>query len=193
VSHLGDQLSALIDGELNGTELDRANAHLAACATCRAEAGSLRRLKHELHALAEVCDADGLTRRLLAMPHAADGAGPDVPEPAENLRPAPGGRRHYGPSRPVGHRGPGGPYDGLSRRPAGRRRGRTVLWSTVSLVVVGVGTAAFTVGGGSGASGPQITPQLEVFDLQHAVTSGDVPFADPVDGPSRIPAMTARP
>ena len=155
---------------------------------------ALRRLKHELHALAEVCDADGLTRRLLAMPHAADGAGLDAPEPSENLRPAaPGGRRRHGQRRPVGHHGRGGPYDGLSRRPAGRRRGRTVLWSTVSLVVVGVGTAAFTVGGGSGASGPKITPQLEVFDLQHAVTSGDVPFVDPVDGPLRVPAMTARP
>jgi anti-sigma factor RsiW len=191
VSHLGDQLSALIDGELSGTELDRANAHLAGCAACRAEAGSLRRLKHELSALAEVCDADGLTRRLLAMPHAADGAGPGAPEPAENLRPAPSGRRR-GQLRPAGHRAPADAYDGLSRRPGGRRRGRTVLWSTVSLVVVGVGTAAFTVGGG-GASGPTITPQLEVFDLQHAVTSGDVPFADPVDGPSRVPAMTATP
>ena len=193
MSHLGDQLSALIDGELSGTGLDRANAHLAGCPTCRAEAGSLRRLKHELHALAEVSDSGGLTRRLLAMPHAADGAGPDTPGPAANLRPAPGGRRRHGPPRPGGHRGPAGLYDGLSRHPAGRRRGRTMLWSTVSLVVVGVGTAAFTVGGGSGASGPKITPQLEVFDLQHAVTSGDVPFVDPVDGPSHVPAMTARP
>ena len=51
----------------------------------------------------------------------------------------------------------------------------------MSLVVVGVGAAAFGMGGGSSGNEPQITPQLEVFDLQHAITSGDVPFADPAD------------
>lgn len=195
MSHLGEQLSALIDGELSGAELDRAHAHLAACATCRAEASSLRRLKHELHALAEVCDADGLTRRLLAMPAAdsAPGNGPEAATPPGNVRPAPGGRRRRGQPRPAGRGSGTAPYDGLARRPGGRRRGRYVLWSTVSLVVVGVGAAAFTVGGASGASGPKITPQLEVFDLQHAVTSGDVPFVDPAGGSTRVPAMTAKP
>ena len=38
MSHLGSLISALIDGELGGVELDRANAHLAGCADCRAEA-----------------------------------------------------------------------------------------------------------------------------------------------------------
>ena len=61
MSHLGDELSALVDGELGGAELDRANAHLAACGACRVEANALRRLKHELHALAEVHDSDEIT------------------------------------------------------------------------------------------------------------------------------------
>jgi anti-sigma factor RsiW len=197
MTHLGDELSALIDGELSGAELDRAHAHLAACATCRAEASALRRLKHELRALAEVCDADGLTRRLLAMP-AADSAAnsaansaasPAGQGPAGNLRPVPATSRRR---RTAARRALDGPYDS-SRRPPGRRRGRYVLWSTVSLVVVGVGTAAFSVGGGAGASGPKITPQLGVLDMQHAATSGDVPFADPSDGPTRRPVVLTRP
>ena len=55
----------------------------------------------------------------------------------------------------------------------------------MSIVVVGVGAAAFGMGGGSSSGGnePQITPQLEVFDMQHAITSGDVPFADPSSTP----------
>jgi hypothetical protein len=54
------------------------------------------------------------------------------------------------------------------------------MWSAMSIVVVGVGAAAFGMGGSStGSNEPQITPQLEVFDMQHAITSGDVPFADP--------------
>jgi hypothetical protein len=68
-----------------------------------------------------------------------------------------------------------------------------VLWSTVSLVVVGIGTAAFGMGGSSGATGPRITPQLEVFDVQHAIYSGDVPFVDPTDGSTRVPVGAATP
>ena len=67
MSHLGDLLSALVDGELNGAELDRANAHVAACGACRVEANALRRLKHELRSLAEVSDCGDITKRLLAM------------------------------------------------------------------------------------------------------------------------------
>jgi anti-sigma factor RsiW len=164
VSHLGDELSALIDGELGGAELDRANAHLAACGACRVEANALRRLKHELHALAELHDCDEMTGRLLAM---------------------------------IGQAGSADPASARHRRPIRRRRGRYVLWGAVSLVVVGIGTAAFGMGGSSPA-GPAITPQLEVFDLQHAITSGivpypDAPYPDPADVPARVPVGAARP
>ncbi len=151
MSHLEDLLSALIDGELTGAELDRANAHLAACATCRAEAAVLRRLKCELRALAAEVDdttvpgAELLTQRLLALGRA---------EPR--------------------------------RRRSRRRRGRTVLLSAVSLLVVGIGAAAFAVGGSSGGGRP-VTPQLEMFDVHNALTTGQVPFADPTDIPPETP------
>ncbi|HVN42922.1 MAG TPA: zf-HC2 domain-containing protein, partial [Steroidobacteraceae bacterium] len=67
MSHLGELLSALVDGELSGAELDRANAHVAACGACRVEANALRRLKHELRALADVHEPGDITSRLLAM------------------------------------------------------------------------------------------------------------------------------
>jgi hypothetical protein len=81
----------------------------------------------------------------------------------------------------------------LQRRPgrrARRRRGRYAMWSAMSLVVVGVGAAAFGMGGGSVANEPQITPQLEVYDLQHAISSGDIPFADPADTQASGAVMT---
>lgn len=172
MSHLGDLLSALIDGELSGAELDRANAHIAVCGACRVEANALRRLKSQLRSLAAVDDADDITRRLLAM------AGPDPQVPVRSL---PALRERDVP--------PG------QRRPTGRRRGRGryVLWSTLSLVVVGVGTAAFNMGGGTSSQGPQITPQLEVFDAQHAIFSGNVPYADPADRSTRAPVVAATP
>jgi anti-sigma factor RsiW len=185
VSHLGDQLSALVDGELNGTELDRANAHVAACGACRVEANALRRLKHDLRALAEVCDSAEVTKRLLAMTGQAGQGGQAGPVSAGRLGPESGQRRRL---RTVSTH---------SARPSGRlinrRRGRYVLWSTVSLVLVGIGTAAFGMGGSSGPTGPQITPQLEVFDVQHAITSGDVPFDDSADVSARVPVVAATP
>jgi len=173
VSHLGSLISALIDGELEGLELDRANAHLAGCAACQTEASALRQLKRELRTLGDLDGADAMTGRLLAMiaapgapgaPDAPDGSGSSVRARALERKP---GRR------------------------VRRRRGRYVIWSAMSLVVVGVGAAAFGMGGASSAGNePQITPQLEVFDVQHALTSGDVPFADPADARARTPTRT---
>ncbi len=201
MSHLGDLLSALVDGELSGAELDRANAHLAACGACRVEARALRRLKHELRALAEpagVTDTDQITGRLLAMaakaaedaqvPRQRKGGDPGDPCDPGDLR----GRRARR-LRAMGRRAGTRPYavTARGRRAAPRRRGRYVLWTTISLVVVGIGTA-FGMGGG-GSTGPRVTPQLEVFDAQHAVTSGDVPFADPAKLSARVPVGAARP
>jgi len=203
VSHLGEQISALVDGELTGAELDRANAHLATCERCRTEAAALRQLKRELRALGEIEGDNDLTRRLLGM------AGPGGPVPSRRLR-----REQYArerrPGRPRGRRssrGPEGaraggrsPGDGQPsvRRPPGgsfeepRRRPRYVLWSAVSLVVVGIGTAAFSMGGGSsGEPGPKITPQLEMFSIEHALIFGDVPFPDPTQ--TQVPVGTTKP
>ncbi len=49
------------------------------------------------------------------------------------------------------------------------------------------------MGGSAASPGPQITPQLEVYDIQHAITSGDVPFDDPADVSARVPVVAATP
>ncbi|HEY1627506.1 MAG TPA: zf-HC2 domain-containing protein, partial [Streptosporangiaceae bacterium] len=41
MSHLGELLSAHIDGELDGAEQDKVSVHLARCERCRAEAAEL--------------------------------------------------------------------------------------------------------------------------------------------------------
>jgi len=162
VTHLGEQISALIDGELTGAELDRANAHLAACQRCRAEAAEMRQLKRALRTLFEVDVDDRLTSRLL------DKAGPGGPVPSRQDR-----REQYRRDRGKGPR---------DKRPRGRddvdsarSRARYVVWSAVSLFVVGIGAAAFSMGGGSAAPAPKITPQLEMFSVEHAIVSGTVP------------------
>ena len=166
MSHLGDRLSALVDGELTGAERDRASAHLAGCAQCRAEAAQLRVLKQKLRSLVDGAPAEAaLTRRLISM----TAPGGPLPPRRRLLRVVPGGRPEPGRSFRASTR-PGKP------RPARRRY---LFIGTVSLVV-GLGTAAFTAGGGGQAApGPKITPPVELYSVQHAIITGEVPFSGP--------------
>jgi anti-sigma factor RsiW len=181
MSHLGDGLSALVDGELDGAELDRAHAHLAGCQQCRAEVAELRMLKRKLRSLGERAPAEAaITRRLVAM----TGPGGPLP-PRRRLRVMPAARPAGGP----GTRGPGWPGPGKTRGPRQARRRRYMLLGAVSLVV-GLGTAAFTAGGaGQAAPGPRITPPVDMYSVEHAITTGEVPFTGPsVSAPSASPA-----
>ena len=168
MSHLGDRLSALVDGELTGAERDRASAHLAGCAQCRAEAAQLRVLKQKLRSLVDGAPAEAaMTRRLISM----TGPGGPLPPRRRILRVVPGGRPEPGRGFPASTR-PGT----LRPRPARRRY---LFLGTVSLVV-GLGTAAFTAGGGGQAApGPKITPPVELYSVQHAIITGEVPFSGP--------------
>lgn len=163
MSHLGDNLSALVDGELTGADLDRASAHLAACAQCRGDAAALRALKTQLRGLGAGAGHAELTSKLLAVA----GEFPD---------------------QPVGHPGDG-PVHRLAQR-------RYLVWGALSLAVVGgVGAAAFGMGGsppGPGP-GPNVVPQTEMFSVQHATTSGDVPFPDPSLSPRPSASSSAHP
>ena len=194
MSHLGEKLSALIDGELDGTERDRAHAHLAGCERCRGEAAELRSLKQRLRSLTDDAPAETVvTSRLIAM------TGPGGPLPdrrrllrvtgsrsalrARVLRARQRGLRQRGlrvralrvlrartgrsPARPEG------------RPPRSARRRRYLALGTVSLVV-GIGAAAFSAGGGGDAApGPRITPPVEMYSVEHAITTGEIPFAGP--------------
>jgi anti-sigma factor RsiW len=168
MSHLGERLSALVDGELEGTSRDRAYAHLASCESCRAEAAELRALKQKLSRLLPGAPAEAaMTRRLIAM----TGPGGPIPPRRRLLRLAPATARSE--TRRPGPRGP--------------VRRRYLVLGTVSLVV-GLGTAAFTVGGGGQAApGPRITPPVEMYSVEHAITTGEVP----VTGPSGRPSVEA--
>lgn len=177
MSHLGDRLSALVDGELSGAERDRAYAHLASCARCRAEATQLRVLKEKLRSLVERAPAEAaITRRLISM------TGPGGP-----LTPRRALLRVVSGPQPDGPRGLRRSTRQGTRRPRAARRRRHLLLGTVALVV-GLGTAAFTAGGGGQAApGPRITPPVELYSVEHAIITGQVPF----NGPPARPASPA--
>jgi anti-sigma factor RsiW len=73
MSHLGQRISAFIDGELSDSERDRVLAHIAGCDECRQEAVALRALKHRMHSLGEAMVDAALTGRLMAMAMPSDG------------------------------------------------------------------------------------------------------------------------
>lgn len=170
MNHLGERLTALIDGELGDDEREKALGHLARCEDCRADAEALRRVKRRLHALGDTMPSEALMRRL----HAMGEPGGPLPPPVRRL---PGQARPPAVARPRDVR--------PSRRPrraaAGRRRvprGRYLVAGAAALTVFGVGSAAFAAGADPGA-GPRVTPSVEQYAVEHALTSGDIPLTDP--------------
>lgn len=197
MSHLNEQLSALVDGELTGTELDRVNAHLAACEQCRAEAAALRLLKRELRGLAATRPSPELTRRLLAM---AGPGGPVPPRRQAGVRgPRPAFRTYPGrtaPSRPYpGRTGPGRSDFALWTRPVPhspaavwprRKRGRYLVLGALSFVLtLGIAAAALALGGSGLRTGTRMTPQMELFSIEHAFVGGSIPM-DQGKAPGKI-------
>jgi anti-sigma factor RsiW len=153
VSHLGQRLSALIDGELSDAQRERVLAHLARCEPCRQEAAALRALKQRMHALGEATAGAALTARLVAMG-------------ARSPAPGAGGTRRRWPVRSI---------------------------AAAALTVAGLGlpTAAFMAGGGGHAEpGPGVTPAIDMFMMQHELSTGDVPAGTPPASPS--PSSTPR-
>ncbi|MCF3136510.1 anti-sigma factor family protein [Streptomyces olivochromogenes] len=70
--HLGDRLSALVDGELGHESRDRVLAHLATCAKCKAEADAQRRLKNVFAAAAPPSPSESFLARLQGLPGGGD-------------------------------------------------------------------------------------------------------------------------
>jgi anti-sigma factor RsiW len=209
MSHLGDRLSALVDGELSHDERDRLLAHLAACKDCRAEAAALRALKRRVGELGDAVMDAGLLARLVelaepgeplqARPRMFHGPGapraallmyPDSPVPSR--RPRAGGRD---PARPSAHLATRRSREGteqtrrrsLLSRPHARRRAPYVVASVASFLIIGVAGLSFVLGGGQSAPGPRVTPPVDMFTVEHSVTTGEVPIANPAA------TFTARP
>ncbi|WP_369233452.1 zf-HC2 domain-containing protein [Streptomyces sp. R21] len=70
--HLGDRLSALVDGELGHESRDRVLAHLATCAKCKAEADAQRRLKSVFAEMAPPPPSESFLARLQGLPGGGD-------------------------------------------------------------------------------------------------------------------------
>ncbi|MBG0833444.1 zf-HC2 domain-containing protein [Planomonospora sp. ID67723] len=150
MSHLGERVSALVDGELNHHERDRALAHLTFCADCRAEVDTMRALKSRLRSLDGPSMPADLTVSLLRM---AEPGGPLPPRE----RPFPVARTFGGAPIPSMHSI--APPD---NRPRGRAVGAPRRSRRAGYVAVGFASAAVALGTlfvvGGAESGPRVPP-----------------------------------
>jgi anti-sigma factor RsiW len=189
MSHLGRRLSALIDGELGDDERDQAHAHLVSCEACRSEVAALRTLKRRVRGLGETPADSELTRRLMALEDLAEATQPPSrPSAAARTRSAFAGFPGSGmPARsPAWDNvfdwldGPsaltpsplGGSAAAVSR---GRGHTRYVVAGAVAAIAVGLGAASFAAGGDR-LPGPTVTPEVDVYNAQHAATTGEIPW-----------------
>ncbi|GGQ51629.1 anti-sigma factor family protein [Streptomyces flaveolus] len=77
--HLGDRLSALVDGELGHDARERVLAHVATCPKCKAEVDAQRRLKNVFAAAAPPAPSESFLARLQGLPGGGDGDGHGSP------------------------------------------------------------------------------------------------------------------
>jgi hypothetical protein len=194
VTHLGERITSLVDGQLPADAAERASMHLAMCLPCR-EAVELERLmKSRLATLGAPPPGDHLVRRLL------DLAGPHGPLPprAGHVPGSPRPRPISGPSRstrplsgpPLARTGSRRPAvaaaagravvaarPGVSARLSRVSRARVTAAMVGAMCLVGAGVAGGVVTAGR-PSQPAVVPPVDSLVVQHSVSTGVLPFGD---------------
>ncbi|MET9254236.1 zf-HC2 domain-containing protein [Streptomyces sp. NPDC003717] len=141
--HLGDRLSALVDGELGHEARDRVLAHVATCPKCKTEVDAQRRLKNVFAEAAPPTPSESFLARLQGLPGGGPGPGSGGGLPSGVFDTGRDDRFAFGyvPASPPGH-GPRGQVLGRheSDRPSSRGlRFAFAAAGAVSLAAVALG------------------------------------------------------
>ena len=167
MTHLGQRLSALIDGELELDERDRVLIHMARCGSCRDEVAALRMLKRRMNALGEAAAGASLTGRLMSL---RDSALHDSMLPVEAMWPPP----------PSGDWQPPTATHRNEHDNSDNRAGRFFIAGSLAVFMLGLSTAAVVAGGEpqARAPAPPVPPSVDVLIVpQHGF--GNVGQAPP--------------
>ena len=199
--HLGQRISALVDGELGHQERDRALAHIAHCASCRSQLEEERGVKDRLATAPTPPASPALAARLLGL------AEPGEPMPPRERRmplapvvptlPSPG--RGRGLTRPGGRNDPRRP--GRVRASTTRsRRARYTAAAAVSAAGLVLGAAFMAGAAPQQQPGTPVLPPAAELSVEHAATTSGQPLGDPafdavtasVGGLYPVPRATGR-
>jgi anti-sigma factor RsiW len=167
VTHLGQRLSALIDGELEASEREGVLWHMTKCDSCRNEVAALRALKRRVSGLGDAAAGAGLMSALVSLADSDPADNPPPPVPSWPDRPS----------------GPPGRSQGSGEQ----RAGRYFLAGSLAIFLAGLGTAAFIAGGEPQpqAPTPPVTPSVDVMVFPHGL-SGDIGTGPPIMRPSSL-------
>lgn len=148
MTHLGQRLSALIDGELDVSERERVLIHMTRCGSCRDEVAALRMLKRRMNALGEAAAGTALTGRLMGLSESVLASRTPIAEAS------------WSPPAPAG----GWDVPAQGSRPE-HRVGKYFLTGSLIVFLAGLGTAAFVAGGEPQAQAPSppATPSVDVL------------------------------
>jgi hypothetical protein len=190
VTHLGERITPLVDGQLAGDVAERASIHLASCDECRAAVEAERLMKSRLATLGCPQPGDHLVRRLLEL------AGPEGPLPPRAGH-VPGTPRQHAvspgrvrsplatqPGRNGSRRpsvaAPRGRVDAATRPAVARlsrvNRARLTAAMVGAMCLVGAGVAGGVVS--AGAQQKDVVPPVDTLVVQHSVSTGNLPFGD---------------
>lgn len=159
MSCLGERLTALVDGELDHDERDRAQAHLVLCGPCRAEVEAMRAVKRRLGSLGGAAPSTDLMLGLYAL-----GRTPTAPVPPSDFMQAlmmttpaemPDRYRRPRDNRPARSPGASGPYLPTRRKIP---RARSLVVGAAALAALGAGTASSVAP--TAARVPNVTPSF---------------------------------
>ena len=157
MNHLGRWLSALVDGELDGTERDKVLNHVAGCAACRQEANAMRALKRRLTALGDTCAEPPIAGRLIELAHSDQGV--------------PAGRPFGG---AVSWSATFDPPPSRGVRQI--RPGWKIASGSATSALLAIGVSAFLLGNvSSQPPAPKVTPSVDSYLMQHNFDAGQEP------------------
>jgi hypothetical protein len=199
MSHLGERVTSLVDGQLPVETAEKALMHIAGCGDCREAVEIERLMKRRLSMLDAPEPGDQLVGRLLELagpsgplpPRPGHVPGSPRPELIASLTRVPvrsdvGASRAAEPvrgtHRPPGRRGSSRPP--LARTPALSRmtrvsrssRNRVAAAMVGAACLVGAGVAGGVANGGVATT--RVVPPVDSFVLEHSATTDTLPFND---------------
>lgn len=184
MTHLGDRVTDLVDGQLGPEATERAHAHLARCTQCRVAVEAERLMKSRLASLPGPQPAADLVGRLLAIGTPPGDVVPRPAVPGETAVPVAArvpagaaGRPRSG--RPVGSRPAGRSARDAARPEQGRwrpaRRRRLAVAVAGALSVVGAAGLTFSA---TSMMPTTVVPTVATFLVEQTATTRDLPFVD---------------
>jgi hypothetical protein len=198
MSHLGERVTSLVDGQLPMETAERALMHLAGCADCREVVEAERLMKQRLASLGAPEPGDRLVSRLLELsgpsgplpPRRGHVPGSPRPQLIAGLTgagllgdPARSDSQRAAVTRPPGRRGSSRPPLARTTSDPGRMvrvsrssRNRMAAAMVGAACLVGAGVAGGVANGGVATT--HVVPPVDSFVLEHSATAGMLPFAD---------------